>query len=318
MTILEVIATNVAFIVAFITFIELVAGQAEKSIKPKKIKKLSNILKNYQLSPTFQHAFFSFNLFTSAIFGEKIISLRSFFSSILLSIFWVILIIIACLTLFPEFKSWFIDPAFKKLILNSFLHLIPFVLILDYLSIITTRLIIKKSSINDKGFIAYLLIILLDMAASIMIFLVGFIAIKTIFYNHPYHDISTHLSSIKLWVHIDHVYSLMQPLENLYKLDNGNFATQSGNGWQTQLTYALPEGVLFYSSILTSIWLWIHTLGYFIYKSSMKLDFIKKRWLKILDLNNNPVRAIAFSTTIILIILSGLFIIIFSTFKILF
>ncbi len=305
-------------IYAFSKFLKLVADLADKSVKPKYVKKFSNILKNQLLTPTLQHSFTSFNLFSEGLFGKKIFSFRALISSILLSIFWITLISIICIILSPDFRSWFTHQTFNKLILTSFLYLFPIILALDYFSITTTRTIIKKTCLKRRSLTTYLLIVFLDAFVSIIIFSTGLLTIKGIIYNTPLNDIYAPINHILSWLNITQIESLMKPLEDLYKIDNDNYGTKSGNGWSTKIVYALPEGIMFYSSLLTSIWLWIHTFGYFASKLAMKIDFIKNKWLSMCDIKNRTFHSLALLIIIALVLVSPLLIIFFSLLKIYF
>ncbi len=85
-------------------------------------------------------------------------------------------------------------------------------------------------------------------------------------------------------------------------------------GLNTEVAYAFPEGITFYSSLLTSIWLWLHTVSYACFKASLSFDKTKNRLLSI-NIDNKPFKSLATITLIIYAALIPILIIGYILFK---
>lgn len=291
---------------SFIGFLAILVNSANKAIDAKSKKKLVNIIKNYKLFPTFHHAFYSYTLLSDNLFGKKLFSIKSTISSILLSLVWIMFLTILCAYFSPGFWNQLKYYLSIEAYLISALYLVVVVIIIDYFSILLTRIIIKFMASRDRGFIFSLFAICVDLIISVTIFYVGISLAKFAIYQYEW---GNYINSIYSWVNISEIHSLMVTLNDLHKLPDGTFVTSSGK-LETKIMYVFPEGVTFYSSIFTSIWLWTHILTFFIMKYSLRVDYFKNKWVSIFNVNDEPFEFLFLSMTVasvilVLLIISG-------------
>ncbi len=292
---------------ALATAVYRITSIAEDGISSEGKKKLQNIVKNYRATPTFRHSFLTFTMASDVFFGERIISLKAFIRSAILSIAWMFVISALCITLFPKYKSWFFDDGIAGVILEYGLVLVGAVIVLDYLSVSITRLIVKKSLPNSIISLGFTFTI--DLLASILIFYFGFSVVKYIFVHPSWVGFN---EAISIWINIDQLPILLKTLTDLsgdmlQKQTDGSFSINGG--WKTEVMYAFPEGVTFYSSLLTSIWLWLHTISYVLFKWSLSFDKTKSRILLMTNIENKPFRSLGLITLIAYLALIPLLII---------
>ena len=294
-------------------FVSSIAKLAEDGISEESKKKLQNIVRNYRATPTFRHSFLTFSLISDVYFGERIISFKSFIRSAILSAAWMALISIACIMLLPKYRSWFTEYGIVNLFFEYGLILIAFVIIFDFISVICTRIIVKKS--KPSGFFKLALTLALDLLISVLIFYTGFSITKYIFIHPGWLDFKT---SIATWVNLDQLPIMLKTLNDLTsdmlkRQPDGSILIEGG--WNTEIAYAFPEGIAFYSSLLTSIWLWLHVISYACFKTSLSFDKTKNRFLSIVNIDNKPVASLAIIVLIVYAALIPILIIAYTIFK---
>ena len=131
-----------SILIALIGGILASANFADKSIRKEKTQKFSHFLQNIKFAQKFQSAFYSFDFLTDRIFGTKIFSIRALSSSIVLSTIWFVVILLLCILFFPIYRTA-LGAGMLPIVQNFFFQLISAVLIFDYFSITTTRIIIQ-------------------------------------------------------------------------------------------------------------------------------------------------------------------------------
>ncbi len=279
------------------SFAYYVANTAEDVVNQEAKKKFANIVKNIRATPTFRHAFLTFTMMSDNYFGDKLLSLRAFAKSVLLSLAWIFLLTVFCVVVFPNYASWFTDRGINNLIIQHGIIFLVVVLVLDYLSVTVTRFIIR--TYRPKNIVSLILLLALDLFLSIVIFYVGFSITKYYFVNQIFLEFC---DSIRIWLNLDQLPLVLVTLEDLTSdmfMENKDGSTQIIGGLKTEVVYAFPEGIVFYSSLLTSIWLWFHTASYIALKIAIQTDFVKKSLLNIANIEQKPFKSLA---TIILLL----------------
>jgi hypothetical protein len=287
-------------------FVYYVSNLAEDGINSESKRKLQKIVKNFKSTPTFRHSFLTFTLASDVYFGESVVSLKSFGKSAVLSFFWVVIIAIVCVFLLPNYRSWFTESGISNLIFEYGLSLFIFVVILDFISVSSTRLIVRKS--KPSGIVNLILILIIDLFISVSIFYIGFSSAKYLIVNPSWLGFN---ESLAVWLNLDQLPIMLQTLNDitadmLKKQADGT--TSISGGLNTEITYAFPEGIAFYSSLLTSIWLWLHTLSYILFKGSLYFDKTKSWLLSFTNIDNKPFKSLATISLIVYIALVPLII----------
>jgi len=75
-------------------------------------------------------------------------------------------------------------------------------------------------------------------------------------------------------------------------------------GLKTEVVYAFPEGIAFYSSLLTSIWLWLHIISYVSFRLAIQTDALKSVLLQVVNIDGKPFSALATMIIIVYIPIS--------------
>ncbi|RBB38206.1 hypothetical protein DPV79_19220 [Burkholderia reimsis] len=63
-----------------------------------------------------------------------------------------------------------------------------------------------------------------------------------------------------------------------YKILNG----------ETEVVYAFPEGLFFLSSLLTTVWIWLHLGSALLLKGAIKVDALKNRLVSLSNIGGKP------------------------------
>ncbi|TOF86887.1 hypothetical protein CGJ12_22620, partial [Vibrio parahaemolyticus] len=74
-----------------------------------------------------------------------------------------------------------------------------------------------------------------------------------------------------------------------------------------------PEGIAFYSSLLTSVWLWMHILSYALLKLTQRIDIVKNTMLRFVEIDKKPFTAISIMLIVAYVIVSLFLIAVFAT-----
>jgi len=286
---------------------------AESGINNEAKSKFINIVKNLKATPTIRHAFITFSMLSDYIFGTRLISLRSIAFSFLMSFFWIMVVAIFCIAMFPTYAVWIERMSVSTIIIHNAVLILLAVLIVDFISLCVTRLLLRALKI--RSFLGLVTILLFDFTASVGIFYFGITAVKYMIVNPIWISLS---DSIQYWYKFDGIPSAFKTLNDLsadmlVKKSDGTF--EITGGLNTEIVYAFPEAIAFYSSLLSSIWLWLHVISYATYKAALKTDSLKNSLMKIVNINEKPFSGLAVIVAIMYIPISIVLIAIFSIWK---
>jgi len=264
---------------------------AETGITGEAKSKLSNIVKNFKATPTIRHSFITFTLLSDHFFGDKLLSLRAVFLSSLLSILWMSLVTVVCLIMFPNYSSWIGDANLMTVIFRNAIPVLMAVLLIDYISLTVTRLLVR--SLKVRTILGLLSILIFDFFVAVILFYIGLTTFK-FYYINP--DWLSFGDSVFYWMKVNSMHTALQTLNDLTSdmlVRNSDGSYDIKGGWNTEIAYAFPEGIAFYSSLLTSIWLWLHIISYSVLKVATQTDALKNKLMKFVNINEKPFSALA-------------------------
>ncbi|EOB6242209.1 hypothetical protein [Vibrio vulnificus] len=284
---------------------------AESGVNDEFKNKLKNIVKSLKSSPVALHALITFSHISDNFFGFRLISFQAFFKSALLTICWVTFITIICYFAFPEYSAWINEANFKKVIFSSALPIVLSLIAIDFASLSATRLIFRK--LKTKGLIKLILVLIIDLIISALIFYFGITSAKYFIVNPTWLSIGDSLST---WLYLDQLPIAMKTLNDLtsdmlIEISPRNY--QIKGGWDSEVVYAFPEGIAFYSSLLTSVWLWMHILSYALLKLTQRIDIVKNTMLRFVEIDKKPFTAISIMLIVAYVIVSLFLIAVFAT-----
>jgi hypothetical protein len=103
-------------------------------------------------------------------------------------------------------------------------------------------------------------------------------------------------SSFSTWLHLTALPIVLKTLNDLTAdmlQPQADGTISIIGGLNTEIVYAFPEGILFFSSLLTSIWLWLYIAAYWFHVGAVRIDASKAWLLGISNIDAKPFKAIA-------------------------
>jgi len=301
MTILEFAAPIVGGIVGFAAFSYYVAHIADKGASKAAKDRVAQSIASFQLTPRARSAFKSFLFAADSYFGKAIFSWKALYRSVLCSIVWIGLVISFGLAIDPTFRST-IKPDPGSIVAAG-IWLVLAALLIDYLSVCLTRGLIRWSL--PRGRRLTLLVAVGDLVASSFLFYLLFGLAKLIVTQGR---MSSPLTTISQWMNPYSTFTGACTMpDGGHELVQDCYIPLIGGsiGNETYATYALSEGTLFFSSLLTSVWMWCYVIGYWLLVSAVRVDALKKRVERYFDIDENPFYAIAWAAVIVFTAASG-------------
>lgn len=276
----------IAYILAWLGIvggIGFLFSHAEDSLKPEIKQSISNWLKNLDAVGPVRNWPSQFAAVFDRTFGEDHLTWRCFFRSCIASLTSVVIFILIWSIFrqreFDSFVSSLIDQnAFSPVIF--FLGApIAFNFIPDYLSLLETRFIISRMGLRHS-IVEHVGLLVADFILTGIIIFVFFLTIFSI--EHLFTDQA--MSFVKLTRH--HISAVEQGFR-LSVFGTGN----------------INMGIFFYSTYITSVWVWLYALSGFMVKLAQKLD-ISWSWLKrFLNIDEKPLRSMAMVSILIVTII---------------
>lgn len=284
-------------LVGIAAFCYYMAHLAERGSSEVAKQRLRQILLERKMLPAMRSAFVYFLRASDRYFGPKLISWKALFRSIALSIFWTTGVLAACIAFYPNYTSWLGGNISRKLILQSAGVLLAASLTADYVCVCVTRAITQ--AVVAKGRLWLISAVVVDLVVSVLVFYFLFTIAKLVV--HPANGALGLLDSLRVWLDpagLPIGIELLQPLsaDMLLARGGGNFDIKGG--LLTEIVYAFPEPVLFLSSLLTSVWLWLYLLGYLILFAAVRLDRIGVSARRFLKPAEDPINSLALAIVI--------------------
>lgn len=246
-------------------------------------------------------------LVVDEIFGEKLISLRSFIISSSITIIWVIIQMIGSYFFYKN--GIVIDSILKiNIMLKKFLLLLSVCILIDYISVCITRLIFRKMILKYTT-----LSIITDLAVSVSLFYVLYNLFKYFLIIKGYQEFLPYLQdlhpeeTILSWLSSPfEVHSQLIALNDIFAqpIGNGQYDLINGN---FEVLYNFPEGMLFVSSLFTSVWVWAFSISLWLFNVLKRATSLKNFLVKESSIASKPYLSVGIITTILFFIPAFLF-----------
>ena len=201
-----------------------------------------------------------------------------------------------CLVVFPSYTNWLGSKVSWRLILESAAILLLASLLIDFPSTCVTRAIFR--AVVGKGLRIFLFALALDLILSASLFYTLFTTAK--FLLLPSIEPIPPIEAFHVWLNPKALpigIQLLEPLTSDMLIPRGGGVFDIQGGLNTEIVYAFPEPVLFFSSLLTSIWLWLYLLASAFLYLTVRVDRLgvwSRRFLNIdRNIDRNPVHAVA-------------------------
>ncbi|WP_028102854.1 hypothetical protein [Pseudoduganella violaceinigra] len=291
---LKILAPSLAGVAGFAYYLAHLAEHGASDLAKQEMIKFA---KKRSLLPASRSAFKFFLYVSDRFFGPKILSWKAVRRSVALSGVWIALVLAFCALMFPSYTSWLENAASRHLILKSAGPLIAVSLAIDFLSTSLTRKIIHlsvgKRSLSPFG------AVIIDLFLSILLFYLLFTAAKGVVV--PGFSALGPAEALDIWLNPAVLPTQLQLLGDLTSdmlVPSGRGGFDIKGGLLTELVYAFPESILFLSSLLTSVWLWLYLIGYLVLYMAVRLDqgatWVRDR----LKIDQSPSHAIALSLVV--------------------
>ncbi len=212
-----------------------------------------------------------FNRLVDWIFGPRLISLRAVLISFLVSIAFVLLFsVVLLLVVADQSGEWLTEDLLMPLIAITLIGALlnP---VIDFVSLLQTRWILRINEIWSGSMLNKIAALILDFIATLAIFTIGFGIVTELFFSLLSGGIN--LFEDVLWVDI---------------VDVVLAALLFGDG--------VPEdaiaSVFLYSTLMTSIWLWLFIAGAFVIRNAARFQRGVQVLRYALPINEKPMRSI--------------------------
>lgn len=297
MTTIDMVKVLFPALAGIAAFSYYIAHLTEKGASDLAKQQLRQLVTERRLLPAMRAAFVFFLFASDKYFGQKIFSWRALRKSIALSFIWIALVLGICIAIFPNYSNWLGSNISKKLILQSAGVLLIAALLIDYLSVCVTRVITKAAVGKCK--LMLILALASDLLISILLFYIIFTFTKSLL--QPGAHTLNLFDSIQVWINPGALpigIELLQPLTSDMLVQQSDGIFEIKGGLLTEIVYAFPESILFMSSLLTSIWLWLYLVGYMLLYAAIRLDRVGSAARKYLKTAEEPVHALALAIVV--------------------
>jgi hypothetical protein len=209
----------------------------------------------------------------NAVFGSKIFSWRALWVSFLLTNIWAAIFILVFSFKYSLFREWMLNIVELSSLRWPALAIYCTILIVEFLSISLTRKIYRVTLSDGKKTFGWALIF--DVVGSVVLYYVGLTVAKFILLHH---GAASPVTSLGVWLDPNNLTTLLRVVEDF---DMSNFRADGQGRFitdvplSTEVVYAFPEGVFFFTSLLTSIWLWGYIAAYSVAYMCVRIDRFK-------------------------------------------
>jgi hypothetical protein len=239
------------------------------------------------------------------IFGKRHFSVKCFIRSAVFSLGAMVFIILLGLSILPREFFGMINaldkPPDDSATLGVWFVLIlwvPWSILLDYLSLLKTRLILRVLTRLKRKAIVYLVIVAVDLGIYKVLWSIGIVAVFAVYYFYASEGSTTLVESFMIGVDV-FVEWLFHP--TVFP----SVFSQSGEN-------ANMFFVFFWAGFAPSLWMWLYVLALFVTRTLLRSERIVN-WLRwSLDVEKNPFRsigavatALAFIATVTIILVSA-------------
>ncbi|MEE4671023.1 hypothetical protein V2L05_17500 [Pseudomonas alliivorans] len=263
----------------------------EKVIKKDKLQKITENITKFRFSSGARKIFALWVYLNNAVFGKKIISLRAFLMSIILTNIWAAIFIVVFSVKYPMFREWVVNILYVRSLHWPALVIYASVLVLEFLSISLSRKIYRVALSRGNKIFGWSLLI--DFFGSVLVYYVGLTLVKVVLLHQGTLSL---FGALKTWLNPSNLTTLLMVVEdfdmsNFKPNGDGRFTTEIP--LTTEVVYAFPEGVFFFTSLLTSVWLWGYIAAYGLAYACVRIDRLPPKLWNFLKIEEQPLLSLS-------------------------
>ncbi|AVI82548.1 hypothetical protein XJ28_01640 [Pseudomonas syringae pv. tomato] len=263
----------------------------EKVIKKDKLQKITENITKFRFSSGARKIFALWIYLNNAVFGKKIISLRAFWVSIILTNIWAAIFIVVFSVKYPMFREWVVNILYVRSLHWPALVIYASVLVLEFLSISLSRKIYRVALSRGNKIFGWSLLI--DFFGSVLVYYVGLTLVKVVLLHQSTLSL---FGALKTWLNPSDLTTLLMVVEdfdmsNFKPNGHGRFTTEIP--LTTEVVYAFPEGVFFFTSLLTSVWLWGYIAAYGLAYACVRIDRLPPKLWNFLKIEEQPLLSLS-------------------------
>ncbi|MEE4998560.1 hypothetical protein V2K22_17595 [Pseudomonas alliivorans] len=263
----------------------------EKVIRKDKLQKITENITKFRFSSGARKIFALWVYLNNAVFGKKIISLRAFLVSIILTNIWAAIFIVVFSVKYPMFREWVVNILYVRSLHWPALVIYASVLVLEFLSISLSRKIYRVALSRGNKIFGWSLLI--DFFGSVLVYYVGLTLVKVVLLHQGTLSL---FGALKTWLNPSNLTTLLMVVEdfdmsNFKPNGDGRFTTEIP--LTTEVVYAFPEGVFFFTSLLTSVWLWGYIAAYGLAYACVRIDRLPPKLWNFLKIEEQPLLSLS-------------------------
>lgn len=263
----------------------------EKVIRKDKLQKITENITKFRFSSGARKIFALWVYLNNAVFGKKIISLRAFLVSIILTNIWAAIFIVVFSVKYPMFREWVVNILYVRSLHWPALVIYASVLVLEFLSISLSRKIYRVALSRGNKIFGWSLLI--DFFGSVLVYYVGLTLVKVVLLHQGTLSL---FGALRTWLNPSNLTTLLMVVEdfdmsNFKPNGDGRFTTEIP--LTTEVVYAFPEGVFFFTSLLTSVWLWGYIAAYGLAYACVRIDRLPPKLWNFLKIEEQPLLSLS-------------------------
>ena len=300
MTIFEFARTLAIGIAGLAAFLYYVAHIGEKGVNAVSKDRLRRTFRAATVTPRFRHAFVFFLTASDRYFGARIFSVKAVVRSIALSATWMTAVFFG-FSLFDQKYLYWLSRVTDGVYAWKAIALIGTAFFTDFLSVCVTRSFVRLA-LKKSGVVAIFFVVL-NVAFCAMIFYFLFSATR--FAIAPHLVPQSPSEALHSWTRpdgpsivgmsweagaLDHPEKLS---DRIVIFSEDVFKKAKAEGITFFILHWFPESVLFYSNLLTSIWILLYVIGYWLLFFSVRIDRVKRLVERSTNFDNDPFHALA-------------------------
>lgn len=262
-------------------------------------RRLSKVLEQFSFLKAFDGVLESFGSFSDTFFGRRLLSWRALGRSAVVSL---------CCFAFLCSVSLYINLVrgrlrlgiFQPTVISTFLMLLVACIVIDYISVCATRWLIRISKERSGHF--KILVFVADFLLSAVIFTLLFTPSKIIISGVASSELATWMrkpiefiwSETQPWWHLTELPMLLRVTHDVHFTLGADGKPVPTEPIQTVVSYIYPESAAFFSSMLTSMWLWMYLSAWLVSGLTARLDVVKRFAVRHAAVKADPIAVLNF------------------------
>lgn len=250
-------------------------------------KKLGTFFRNSLGTPSFARAYVGAAFLVERIYGPRILSLRALCVSVVSTCAWLGLLVGCSVVLYGK-RTWIFNAVFVDQVMVHFWVFLFFGVLADYVAASVARYLFSLALAH--GSLIKVLCLAAVVAFSGLAFFLIYGQAKHLVLSEP---LPGNFDTVKGWLSFPLELHLTFMTLNDWRLTpdgQSGFRIQNGNA---EVIYAFPEGMLFLSSLLTSVWLLAHVLSHWLYAMGMRVSAFSRFLVRESSLEKRPLQSAA-------------------------